>query len=230
MSEPVPGPAAPAEGCTGKGCAILLALVSLLGLALLAGTLWGVRYMSRYAADAPRPLTTPHASPSVPPARAPFSAPTTAEVPVEKWERFLSAVEKGDTARVTLSEAEINALLENAPETRGRVRVSTEGDVGRVQISLPLEGVFMMEGRFLNGELRVASAPNGDPAKARLFDLTLNGQPVSNDFLNRSLFGFPSLRGFIEGWIKEIRLTSFRIENGTVIAETGPPQPADASR
>lgn len=210
------------EGCTGKGCAILLALVSLLGLALLAGTLWGVHYMRRYAATEAQPIATPARATTGTQSVMPALTAGEAEAATVKWRDFLEAIEGEEAARVELSAAEINSLIESAPETRGKVSVTVGGDVGRVRISLPLEGVFMMEGRFLNAELQVEAAPDGDPAKARIFNLTLNGQSVPEEFLNRSLFGFPSLRTLVNGWVKELRLTTFRIENDRVIGETGP--------
>ncbi len=89
-----------------------------------------------------------------------------------------------------------------------------------MQVSLPLENVPLMDGRYLNGELNVESSPDGDPAKVRVSNIVLNGQPVSNAFLDRSLFGYPSLRTVVGNWLTQQRISTFRIENNRAVGES----------
>ena len=148
-------------------------------------------------------------------------APTVSTVPlVSDWKSFQRAAKRGEAVRVELSDAEINGLIAGSNDARGKVFVAINNDVGRVQVSLPLQGVPTMSGRYLNGELTVESSPDGDPANVRVSNILLNGQPVSNAFLDRSLFGYPSLRTVVGKWLTEQRIGTFRIENNRAIGES----------
>ena len=137
------------------------------------------------------------------------------------WKAFQQAAKRGEAVLIELTASDINTLIAGSDDAVGKVWTSIENNVGRVQVSLPLKGVPLMEGRYLNGEISVKSSPDGDPAKAEFLNIILNGEPVSNTFLDRSLFGYPSLRTVVSNWIKEQNIASFRIENNKAIGESG---------
>ena len=231
-----------AAGCFGKGCATLFGLLIFLAIALIAGTFWGIHYLRGFSSPEPLSLPTAETAPAVamatpvpeatiaveppptavapeaPPASPAPTAPTTPLV--SDWKSFQRAAKRGEAVRIELSDAEINGLIAGSNDARGKVFVAINNDVGRVQVSLPLQGVPTMSGRYLNGELTVESSPDGDPAKVRVSSILLNGQPVSNAFLDRSLFGYPSLRTVVGKWLTEQRIGTFRIENNRAVGES----------
>lgn len=231
-----------AAGCFGKGCATFFGLLVFLVIALIAGTFWGIHYLRGFSSPEPlslataetttaAPMATPvpeatiaveppptAVAPEAPPASPAPTAPTTPLV--SDWKSFQRAAKRGEAVRIELSDAEINGLIAGSNDARGKVFVAINNDVGRVQVSLPLQGVPTMSGRYLNGELTVESSPDGDPAKVRVSNILLNGQPVSNTFLDRSLFGYPSLRTVVGKWLTEQRIGTFRIENNRAVGES----------
>lgn len=180
------------------------------------------------AATQPAPLPTaapvtaapqPEATPALP-VPTPTPNVVSATPLVGDWKSFQRAAKRGQAVRIELTDADINGLIAGSDDARGKVWVSINNDVGRVQVSMPLEGVPTMSGRYLNGELTVQSSPDGDPAKVRVSNILLNGQPVSNAFLDRSLFGYPSLRTVVGQWVTQQRIGTFRIENNRAIGES----------
>ncbi len=228
------------SGCVGKGCTTLLGLVAFLTIALVAGAFWGIHYLRSYSSPEPlawpvvestpaevvAPIVVPATPPplaSVPTATpaAALPAPTVSSVPVvNDWKSFQQAAKRGERVQIALSDADINGLISGSEDARGKVFVSINKDLGHVRISMPLEGVPTMSGRYLNGEMDVESSPDGDPAKVRVSNILLNGQPVSNAFLDRSLFGYPSLRTVVGNWLNQQRIQSFRIENDRAVGES----------
>lgn len=232
-------------GCFGKGCTTLAGLLVFLAIALVAGTFFGIHYLRGFSSPDPLPLPTADAATTATAMEAPTPEPTFAPAPslpaatpvaaalssipapavrnipvVSDWKSFQRAAKRGEAVAIELSAADINGLIAGSDDARGKVFVGINNNVGRVQISLPLENVPLMSGRYLNGELSVASSPDGDPAKVRVSDIILNGQPVSNAFLDRSLFGYPSLRTVVGNWLNQQRISTFRIENNRAIGES----------
>ncbi|MFN2509554.1 MAG: hypothetical protein ABR589_12380, partial [Chthoniobacterales bacterium] len=121
---------------------------------------------------------------------------------------------------IELTAPEINTLFENDPELRGKAVVSIRDNAARVRVSIPMGKVFMMQGRYLNGEATVESSPDGDPAKARISNIILGSQAVPDAALDQRLFGWASIRSYINDWLQEKEIATFRIENDRVIGET----------
>ena len=108
-----------------------------------------------------------------------------------------------------LTAEHINRLIAADPAARGKVFVATDHDVGRVQMSFPLEGVPFVHDRFLNGELRLHSSPDGAPAKVRVARILHNRQSVPEALPDRSLFGYPSLRPAGDKWLRNDPTASY---------------------
>jgi len=223
-------PPAP-DGCLGKGCLIVIALAVLLMVALTLGAMWGVHYLRKTYSDtarmelqAPETTAAPTDQPSVAVNQTTEPAPDQLREVQARWEDFERAADRGQKARIQLTAAEINMLLEGDRELRGKARVSIENNVGRVRVSIPLGEMFMMEGRFLNGEASVHASPDGDPAKARITNVVLANQPVADEILDRRVFGWLPIRTLIQQWLEDHDVTSFRIENNAVIGETRGPR------
>lgn len=187
---------------------------------MVGGSFWGLHYLRGYSSA--EPVTLPVVNGAAATVReAPPPQPTNPGIPrVADWKSFQEAAQRGEAVMVALGAEEINRLLAESGDTRDKVFVSIDGNVGQVQLSFRLQNVPFMKGRHLNGELKVRSAPDGDPAKVRIFDIRLNGQSVPEDFLDRTLFGYPPLRILITGWIDDQRIETFRIENDRAIGES----------
>jgi len=171
------------------------------------------------------PVTTPDPTSGTPLEATPTpAAPRVEAANVQaRWKAFERAAKRGEKASINLSAAEINTLIAAESNLRGKVFVSMQGNVGRVQVSVPLKGVVFMGGRYLNGEASVQASPDGDPDKAQITDITLGNQSVPDSVLDQRLFGWSSMRGMIQQWLDEENIGVFKIENGQVLGETRGP-------
>ena len=246
LNEPTPRSGG---GCFGKGCVMFLALGALLFVALAAGTYWGIkRFQNSYAATEPTTFpeittgwqqSTAEEEQEVEPVEPePLAQPAEQADDVEpmaadvhqRWSAFEKAADKNQKARIELSAPEINALLNASSNTRGKAHVSVQDDVGRVQVSIPLDDLFAnagwaqsilgVEGRYLNAEATVEASPDGDPAKARISNVKIGNQAVSDDWLDRQFFGMKSARMAISDWLADQQIESFYIRNNRAYAET----------
>ncbi len=154
------------------------------------------------------------------------TAPTPLATPVNtlpaeaRWKAFERAAKRGEKASIALSAAEINQLIANDPDWRGKVFVSIQNNAARVQASIPLKDVALMSGRYLNGEATVQASPDGDPYKAQITNVILANQAVPEGVLESRVFGWSSVHGMAQKWLNEQNIAVFRIENDRVIGET----------
>jgi hypothetical protein len=216
-------------GCCGMGCLTLVLLLVFLALAFVGGGFWAAHHLSnKYTSPEPVELPEEDTSDAVaqtqsgtpveqPPAPAPSVTPREVE---ERWKAFDKAADRNQKARIELSAAEINGLLQNNKNTRDKVFVSIENNVGHVRFSIPLKNVPMMKDRYLNGEVNIKASPDGDPAKAEISNIILSNQAVPDSMMDQRLFGWPSLRGAVSDWLDKQDIETFRIENNRVISET----------
>lgn len=226
-------------GCFGKGCLSFVALVLFLAMAFVAGGIWAVHhlrdtYSSTESQDLPDEVTsesasaqtdaTPGETAIVQSTVAPSTSPTldvsSRPVTTTSWKEFQKAGHRHQKARIELSASDINGLLQESSNTRGKAFVSIDGNVGHVRVSIPLDKIYTMEGRFLNGEATVRSSPDGDPAKAQISEIKFGNESVPNDFIDRRVFGWSSVRDYVTEWLNDQDIGVFRIENGRVIGET----------
>jgi hypothetical protein len=174
----------------------------------------------------PEQLEPAQAQPAEP---ADYVEPVAADVHL-RWRAFEKAADKHQKARIHLSAAEINSLLAADPDTNGRAHVSIENNVGHVRVSIPLDNllknagwaqsVLGVQGRYLNGEATVEASPDGDPAKARISNVKIGDAAVSDDWLDRQIFGMKSVRMAISEWLADQEIQSFYIRQNRVYAET----------
>jgi hypothetical protein len=223
-----PPPKQRRTGCLGKGCITLVVFLILLAVAFFIGGYVGVRYVVT--------STTPKEIPHIETSEAEQAAVK------QRWEDFKAAprtvaaetVTPADgttpeaaptptptTKRIELSAADINQLIAGSRKLSGKGFVSIENNVARVQVSVPLEKAGF-RGRFLNGELEVRAAPDGNPRNVQITEVSLGG--VSDKVLN-ALLGFRSLRSYSDQYATEYDIKTFAIEDNKVIIENGKPVP-----
>jgi hypothetical protein len=206
---------------------IAVGLFILLMAALTLGATWGIHYLRQtYSETQAMELRTP-GTPAVDEAQPPPAAGLQDDPPAEqlrevqmRWDRFESAARRQEKTRVELTAAEINMLIQGDRELRGKAVVSIENNIGRVRLSIPLNEMFMMEGRYLNGEATIEASADGDPAKARITNIVLADQPVPDAILDRRIFGWLPIRMLINQWLQEHDVATFSIQDGKVIGET----------
>lgn len=238
MNDPQALPPQPRAGggCCGLGCMSFAAFFIFLVVAFAAGAFWALRQARHtYSSDQPQALPQLEAPASTdadasatddtaPTTTAPDAANATVRTltgPVEqRWNAFLNAADRGEKVRIELSAADINRLIASDPQTRGKAVVRIENNIGHVAVSIPLDGVTFLSGRYLNGEATVRASPDGDPAKAQITDVVIANETVPENFVNRRLFGWWSVRGYVDDWLRGQNVSVFRIENNRVIGET----------
>ncbi len=227
-----PPPQRQRSGGIGKGCLTGVGLVIFLALALVAGGYWGVQHL-RQKYTSPEPIEMPEQTDdgdfaSDQPAPMPstsLSAPTTTASieptpPAQKrWKAFEKAKDPDQPANIILSASEINSILSSHSKTSGKVFASIQGNLGHVRVSIPLPKMVMLEGRYLNGEADIESAPDGNPNAARISNIVLNNEKVPEDVLDRRLFGWRPIRSYISQWLGDERITFFKIQDNKVLAE-----------
>ena len=232
-------------GCLGMGCMTFVALIVFLIVAFVAGGFWALQQVRRtYSSDRPLPIpqvepATSGSASSAEPTVADASpaleddstgtAPSTSASPgvriltgsaQDRWDEFQRAARRGEKVHIELTANDINTLLADDARTRGKAFVRIDGSVGRVTVSIPLDGLALMSGRYLNGEATVRSSPDGDPGKAQISNVTIGNEAMPDDFLDRRIFGWSTIRNYVTDWLDDENVGMFRIENNRVVGET----------
>ena len=194
-------------GCFARGCLIVIAFFLFLCLAFVGGTYLAVRYLrTSYFASTQA---------QVPAAAATEEEQRLAQV---KWKQFEHDARAHQARRLEMTADELNALIASEPDLRGKAYFTIENDTARLKVSIPLDKVTMLRGRYLNAECTVQSSPDGDPTQARFTEILMNGKPLGEDILNwRGPWGF---RRAIEEWTDRGNIKTFQIKDGKVILES----------
>jgi hypothetical protein len=176
---PEPYAATPRQrGCFFYGCIIasILAVLMVILLALAAFFVYRTlnQLVDQYTATEPREL------PKV-------------EMPAEqreslkdRVESFRKSVEAGTpTEPLVLTSNDLNALIEENPELKGKIYVAVEGNKLKGQVSIPLEflGLSMVRGRYLNGEADLKASLLDGVLIVTLDSIEVNGQRPPEQFL-----------------------------------------------
>ena len=203
-----PPPPQRGMGCFAKGCLILIAFFIVLGIAFIGGTYVAVRYLkSEYF-----PTTGVQLPANV-------ATETEQQTARARWTEFENAARVRKPARVEFTADELNALIASKPKLRGKAYVSIDNNVARLRVSIPLDEVRWLRGRYMNGECTVQSSVDGSPAGARITSIIVNGRPVAEEAL-RWQYGSWSLRHYLSDWTHENNLKTFEIRDGKVILES----------
>ena len=206
--EPPPPQQKKGMGCFAKGCLILVVFFIFLGVAIIGGTIYGVRHL--------RGNYFPTTSVQLP---ANNSTEHEQELSREKWYSFERAARAHMPARIEMTADELNALIASEPKLRDRAYVTINDNVGHLRVSIPLDEVSWLRGHYINGECSVQSSVSGNPAGARITSIVINGHAVGDDALNLQ---YPpwSLRHYLSNWTERNNLKTFEIRDGKVILET----------
>jgi hypothetical protein len=218
-----PPPKRKGMGCIGKGCLLIIVFLILLVIAFVIGF-----YVGTKPKEIPQVQSSPEEQNAVKVRWEEFESPTRIEPPAPPVPSPVSEEAPPPEApppapvpsppspnRIELTAADINALIAGSSKARGKGFVSIDNNVARVQITYPLDKVGF-SGRFLNAELEVRAAADGNPNGLQIRQVSAIGIP---DGMLNSLMGSHSPQGYISEFASKYGITSFTIENNKVILE-----------
>jgi hypothetical protein len=166
------------RGCFFYGCIIASILALLVVIAIGVATYLGYRFLNQLVEE--YTSTTPRALPKV-------------EMPDEqrqalkdRVEAFRKAVNAGaSTEPLVLTSTDLNALIEEDPDLKGKIYIAIEGEKLKGQLSLPLEflGLGMVKGRYLNGEADLKASLREGVLIVTLDSIEVNGKKPPEEML-----------------------------------------------
>jgi len=217
-------------GCFTKGCLILVALWTLLVVVGISGSFWILRHI--YLSDKPAPIpeaSAPSETSAATPGETSAATPSETSAPVrERLDTIKSAARTHERTGVEFTAGEINALIAANRKSHGLAFVRIDGNVGQVQVSIPLERLkvpfrdaFGLGDRYLNATVTVAAPPGTNANNVQLSEVTVNGHSFPTDLLDRRLLGAgQSLRSYVIKYANQYGVTGGEISDGKVILHT----------
>ncbi len=211
-----PPPKERGMGCLGKGCLLIIAFLLLLAVSFIIGF---------YAGTKPKQIPQVQASEEEQNAikarwdefeTAARNEQVSAPPPPDATPLPVAEATPGSGNRLELTANDVNQLISRGRHTRGRGFVTIEGDVARVQVSVPLDKMGM-KGRYLNGQFAVRSAADHSPRNLQISEMSFSGFPDS--VVHTIMAAYPPGR-YVDSFVNEHGITSVSIENGKVVLET----------
>lgn len=162
------------RGCVFYGCIFGLILAGLAVLLVGVVSFFILRFASKtittYTDTVPMPL--------------PASTLTVeeAESVQQRVQAFKAAAEEGREATLTLTGPELNALVNNNPETRGKVALDIVGDelIGHVSIPWEVPGMGL---RYLNGKANLYASIDDGEIEVYMRSLEIKGKPMPENMM-----------------------------------------------
>ena len=200
------------RGCFFYGCIIALVLGALALIAFAAGGYilysWWSKVVQDYTATAPAEIPTVKLNEEDQKALD------------ERVAAFKKALDAGESADLVLSADDINALIDENKDSRGKVFVTIKGDAVSAQVSILLDpfGIPLTKGRYLNGSGSITGKIEEGELIVHLQNLEVNGQKLPPDMMaqlgrNNLAKGFndnPDMYRYIR------KFESLRVKDGKV--------------
>ena len=217
-------------GCFAKGCLILIVLAILIVVVGVGGSYWSLRHV--YLSDKPAPILEPSAPPEtspVTPGGTSMATPSERSTAVrERLDTMKNAAPAHERTGVELTAADINALIASNRKSSGTAFVSINGNVGQVQVSIPLErldasfrNALGLGQRYFNASVTIVAPPGTNASNVQLSGVTVNGRPFPTGLLDWGLLGVgPSLRSYVIKYANQYAVTDGEIRDGKVILYT----------
>ncbi|MGO9469747.1 MAG: hypothetical protein ACLQIB_46905 [Isosphaeraceae bacterium] len=172
------------RGCFFYGC-IIATILMVMTMLLIGAVLYFAyqafsQYVVEYTATAPREL------PKI-------------EMPAEdreslkkRVEVFRKAVEEGKAVEpLVLTSDDLNALIEEEPDLKGKIHLRIEGSELKGQVSIPLErfaqvpGLGILKGRYLNGEAELKASFSDGVLIVTLDGIEVNGKRAPEEIMTK---------------------------------------------
>ena len=178
-SPPEYGEPRPRErGCFFYGCvfASVLSLLLIIGIGVLAylGVRVAYRFIDEWTSTAPIELPKVQISEEQ------------RKAVRDRVDTFRDALEKGTAVEpLVLTGDDLNALVEESADFRGKIHARVEGDKLKAKISIPLDklGLAPFRGRYLNGEAELKASLNNGVLIVTMDSLEVNGKRPPEAFL-----------------------------------------------
>jgi hypothetical protein len=203
-------------GCFARGCLILLIFAIVLAIACCAGLYWGLHRNSalfygsywmaktRSIAQAPTPVPEFKASDQQ------------IQLVRERWQDFEQKTLGGQSAEIELSADDINALIVTTENVRRKVFVSIDGNLLRLQVSVPIGEFLGRPGYYFNGDV-IIELKGAQPLDNSQFSrITINGEQVPTDFLDWK-YRSRRLRDYLADQRNAYEIGTIEIRDGKVI-------------
>jgi len=202
-------------GCFARGCLILLIFAIVLAIAGFAGLYWGLHRNSalfygsywlaktRSLAEAPTPVPEFNASDQQ------------IQLVQERWQDFEQKTRAGQAAEIELSADDINALIA-ASEVRGKVFVSIDGNLFRLQASVPIGNFLGRPGYYFNGDVIIELNGAQSLDNPQFSRITINSEQVPTDFLKWK-YRFRELREYLAEQANAYDVGAIEVREGKVI-------------
>lgn len=102
-----------------------------------------------------------------------------------RMDAFNDAIDRGEVPKedLVLTAADINALIADKEEVRGKVFVRIEDGEIEGDVSFPLDGIPMMDGRYFNGSATMDVTMDDGHLFVRAKEAEVNGAPVPEEFM-----------------------------------------------
>ena len=217
-------------GCFAKGCLILIAFGILFVVGGIGGTFWSLRHI--YLSDKPAPIpeaSAPSETSAAPPGETSVATPSERSAAVrERLDTIKSAARAHEQTGAEFAAGDINALIAANRKSRGTAFVRIDGNVGQVQLSIPLErfdvpfrNAFGLGDRYLNATVTIVAPPGTNANNVQLSQVTINGHNFPTGLLDRRLLGVgQSLRSYVIKYANQYGVTGGEISDGKVILHT----------
>jgi len=217
-------------GCFAKGCLTFIAFGVLLVVAGVGGTFLGLRHI--YLSDKPAPITeasAPSEASAATPAQTSVATPSETSATVrERLDTIKKAARAHEQTGTEFTAGDINALIAANRKSRGTAFVRIDGNVGQVQLSIPLKrfdipfrNAFGLGDRYLNATVTMVAPPGTNANNVQLREVTINGHSFPTGLLDRRLLGVGrSLRSYVIKYASQYGVTGGEISNGKVILHT----------
>ncbi|MDD3696402.1 MAG: hypothetical protein PHG44_10610 [Lentisphaeria bacterium] len=126
------------------------------------------------------------------------------------------ALESSQASQLSFDNAELQALMREAPELQhaeAQMHFELDGELLKSRMSLPLGNVPGMQGRYLNGDFVFSLRIDEGKPELKLLSGTVKGRPLPEKYLRRiNQFGQARLMQALGGSAEIKRIESLRIE------------------
>ena len=203
-------------GCFARGCLTLLIFAIVLAIAGFAGLYWGLHRNSalfygsywlaktRSLAQAPTPVPVFNASEQQ------------IQLVQERWEDFEQKTRAGQAAEIELSADDINALIATSEDVRGKVFVSIDRNLLRLQLSVPIGEFLGRPGYYFNGDVVIELKGAQSLDNPQFSRITINGEQIPTDFLKWK-YRSRHLREYLADQRNAYEIGTMEIRDGKVI-------------
>ena len=166
------------RGCFFYGCVIASVLTVLLIIMLAVLAFIGVRFFYGLVEQwtSPAPMELPKVQLSEDQRKSAR----------ERFLAFRTALEAGTAVDpLVLTSEDLNALIEESSDFKGKIYAKVEGDRLKAQVSIPLDDLDVgpLRGRFLNGEAEFKASLSDGVLIVTLDSLEVNGKQLPRSFL-----------------------------------------------